>query len=344
MTYLRREPPAFMFLGHPRDHRDLHTAVPGSSVVRDHSASEEEFRERMLTLPPTVGGEITFGFERIRGELLIVLKMPDQILYSEGRAEIERALHIAAGRGASVVGLGALTAPATRGGLTLLPKVPPGITLTTGNALTAASAHANVLEAGEALGFGTDAVVAVVGCTGSVGVAASRLLDRSGFKLILIGRSVTRVGKELADLTPRAVVSGSTTDAAAADIILLLTGDLSAQIPPELPKPGAVVIDLAHPMNIPHEAYATFAARDVQVAQGGLMLIPNYRSGVDMRLPDQHCALACLTETYLFAKAGIREHAVGQATVPLALEMMDIAAGFGVRNRPLDLHRPALAG
>ncbi|HET6211530.1 MAG TPA: hypothetical protein VFE14_01520 [Micromonosporaceae bacterium] len=343
MPYLRSNPPAFVFLVHPRDAVDLHSA-PGAAIISGHSASEEEFCEKMLTLPPTFAGEVTFGFDPIRGEMLGVFVMPEHIMHSGGRTQIEEAVRIAANRGTSVVGLGALTAPATRGGLTLLPTLPRRITLTTGNAFTAAVARRNVVEASEALGLGPDAVVAVVGCTGSVGVAASRLLDLAGFRLILIGRSLTRVHKELADLESRATVSGQVADAAKADILLLVTGDPTARIPATLPKPGAVVLDLAHPVNIAQSEYPAFAARDVQVVQGGLVRIPGYHCAMEMRLPDKHSALACLTETYLFAKAGITEHSVGQAAVPLALELEEIAARYGVHTRPLGIRAVVAVG
>jgi len=336
MPYLRNQPPAFVFLAHPRDVKDLY-AVRGSSVVAEHSADEDEFREKMLSLPPTITGEVTFGFDQIRGELLIVLCMPEQIMYSSGREQIDAALEVVESRGASVLGLGALTAPATRGGLTLVPKAPRGLTITTGNAYTAAVARHNVVEASVAAGLDDNALVAVVGCTGSVGVAAARLLDRAGFRLVLIGRSQKRVHKELADVVPRATVSGSVEDVAQADITLLLTGDPSARITPEIVKPGAIVLDLAHPLNIQKEEYEHFAQRDIHVAQGGLVNIPGYHLTTDLRLPDRYSALACLAETYLFAKEGIREHAVGQASVDFAIELEAAAARHGVRPRPLDL-------
>lgn len=343
MAYLRSDPPAFVFVVHPRDTADLYNA-PGGSLIRQYSADQTEFCERMLTLPPTFGGEVTFGFEPIRGETLVVFRMPETIMFSGGRDEIEAAVRIAAGRGASVIGLGALTAPATKGGLYLVPKLPPRVTLTTGNAFTAAVARRNVVEASEAMELGTDAVVAVVGCTGSVGVATCRLLDLLGHRLVLIGRSATRVRKELSDLAIKATVSGSIVDAAGADIIVLVTGDPTARIPAELPKPGSVVIDLAHPVNILPEEYPAFARRGIQVVQGGLVHIPGYHCALEMRLPDDRSALACLTETYLFAKAGITEHAVGQATVPMALELEEIAARYGIRARPLGIRHAAAVG
>ncbi|MDT5035883.1 MAG: fatty aldehyde-rating acyl-ACP reductase [Micromonosporaceae bacterium] len=343
MPYLRSDPPSFMFLIHPRDVGDLHTA-PGASVIYQHSATEDEFRDKMLTLPPTITGEVSFGFGPIRGETLVVFRMPEQIMFSGGRAEIEHAVRVACARGTRVIGLGALTAPATRGGLSLLPLLPGGVTLTTGNAYTAAVARSNVVAVSEATGLGRDATVAVVGCTGSVGVCASRLLDARGYRLTLIGRSVSRVRKELADLTERATVSATIADVARADIVLLLTGDPAARIPPALPRPGSVVLDLAHPVNIEPARYPDFAARGVQVLQGGLVRIPGYHCAQEMRLPDRGSALACLTETYLFAKAGITTHSVGPASVTTALMLEDVAADHGVAPWPLELHQLSVLG
>jgi predicted amino acid dehydrogenase len=338
MPYLRTDPPAFIFLVHPRDAIDLYNS-PGASVVAQHSATEEEFVDKILSMPPTISGEVTFGFGPIRGEMLAVFRMPEQIMWSGGRAQIEEAVRVAASRGTRVIGLGALTSPATRGGLTLLPMLPRGITLTTGNAYTAAVARGNVVEASEATGLGSEAVVAVVGCTGSVGVATARLLDRAGYRLILVGRSVNRVRKELADLAEHATISGTIADVSAADIVLLLTGDPAAHIPPDAPKPGAVVLDLAHPVNIASGEYPAFAHRGVEVVQGGLVRIPGYHCTMEMRLPDHHSALACLTETYLFARAGITQHSVGQASVATALELEAVAADHSVTLRPLGLRQ-----
>ncbi len=296
----------------------------------------------MLLLPPTVAADITFGFSPVKGELLAVLCMPDQIMHLKGRRLIAEAVQVAAGRGTSVIGLGALTAPATRGGLTLLEDLPKGITLTTGNALTAAVARNNVVEASEALDLGTRATVAVVGCTGSVGVPATRLLAGAGFELVLIGRNVARVERELSDLVGQARVSGDVGDVAGADVVLLLTADPSARVLPGMPRPGSAVIDLAHPHNVDPSRYAELRRRDVRVAQGGLVRIPGYWCTADLRLPDRQSALACLAETYVFAKEGIREHGVGKASPELALHIERVAARHGVRTRPLGLSAEAV--
>lgn len=334
--YLSKQAPWFTFLVHPRDVRDL-DSVGGSSIVSANSSSEAEYVEKMCSLPPTVVGDVRFGFEPAWGEVVAVVRMPGQILRPEGRAQIEEAVRLAAYRGSSVVGLGALTAPATRGGLTLLPDLPKKLTLTTGNAYTAAMACRNVVDTSQAVGLGTAAVVAVVGCTGSVGVAASRLLADAGFELVLIGRTVERVQKELGDLAAASLVSADLADVYSADIVLLLTSDTAALMTPETARPGTVVIDFAHPVNIQVPTYPLFAQRDVTVVQGGLVMIPGFSCSTDFRLAHRRASLACMAETYLFAKEGIREHSVGLATVELARYLDDLALRRGFEPWPLGL-------
>jgi predicted amino acid dehydrogenase len=338
--YLTNQRPWFAFLIHPRDVPDLHN-VGGSALIAEHSADENEFVSKMCTMPPTILGQATFGLGGAQGDLIGVIRMPGQILRPEGQRLIAESVQLAAGRGAAVVGLGALTAPATRGGTTLLPGLPKGLTLTTGNALTAAIACSNVAEAAEAIGRPGSARVAVVGCHGSVGSAASRLLAASGTDLMLIGRTVARIERELPDLVSRAWVSANLRDIAKADIVVLLTSDSSALLTPDLVRPGSVVIDLAHPVNVPLDRYAEYSARDVAVVQGGLVQIPRYHSTVDFRLPSRRAALACLAETYLFAREGITEHSVGPASAELAGELLRIAARYDIRAWPLGL--PACA-
>lgn len=339
--YLTNERPWFTFLVHPRDAEDLH-AAPGAPLIAEHSTTEAEFRDKMLSLPPMVVGEVRFGFAPVRGEVVGVFCMPEDILHMQGRREIVAAVELAVGRGSPVIGLGALTAPATRGGAVLVPLVPKGVTVTTGNAYTAAVAHRNAMTAVAALGRPGPVRVAVVGCTGSVGVATTRLLAGEGLDLVLIGRATYRVHRELPDIAARSIVSEDRRDVSRADVVLLLTGDPTAQLDPDMPRPGSIVIDFSHPFNIPPRDFGRFRERDIRIAQGGLVVIPGYSNSTELRLPDQRCTLACLAETYLFACEGIREHSVGHASVELAIELERIAGRYGVRPRELELDgRPA---
>jgi fatty aldehyde-generating acyl-ACP reductase len=343
LPYLTSQAPWFVFLVHPRDAQDLH-GWAGASVIAQHSASEAEFLEKICALPPTVIGDVRFGLGPAWGELISIARLPRGLLSAEGRQGIADAVRLAAQRGTGVVGLGALTAPVTHGGMDLLPGLPKGITLTTGNALTAAIARRNVVDVSEALQLGGSARVAIVGCHGSVGTAASRLLSGMGFELILIGRRIGKVEQLLGDVARGHTVSQSLADVGLADVTVLLTSDPAALVTPGMPRPGSVVIDLAHPVNVDPARYPEFERRDVSVAQGGLVQIPGYHCSVDFRLPVRHASLACLAETYLFAREGIREHSVGPASAELADELELIAGRHGVRPLPLRLPCAVTAG
>jgi fatty aldehyde-generating acyl-ACP reductase len=343
MSSWARQPPWFAFLVHPRDTADLRN-WPGGAVVRVYSASEEEFRAKALATPPIVAGEVVFGNAPVHGELIYVPAMPDQLRHASGRRLVVESARLAADRGARVIGLGALTAPATRGGRSLLPRLPPGVTLTTGNAFTAVVARDNVDEAIAALDLRRPARVAVVGCTGSVGAAATRLLAEAGLELILIGPDAERVRRSFANLAGPAVFSGDLADVRRADVVLLLTNAPTARLRPGLfrdphrERAGqtTVVVDLAQPLNVPRERQASFRRRGVTVVEGGLAEIPGYATTFDLGNP-AGATFACLAETYLFAREGLREHAVGPASVELARTLQRVARRHGVRTRSLSL-------
>ena len=161
-----------------------------------------------------------------------------------------------------------MTAPATGGGISIRKYIPAKVTLTTGNAYTAAVALSNVKEAC-ALTPSADPHIAVLGCTGSVGYALSHLLAMQGYKLTLIGRSEDRVRTLFPELHSRVKFSGTSRNLLDADIAVILTNDLTASVTPEMFGGPAIVIDVAQPSNIAPLRYSEFAARDIAVFEGG---------------------------------------------------------------------------
>lgn len=332
LPHLTNRAPWFAFLLHFREPADFDRFRAGS-ILRTYSASEDEFQRKMCSLPPLVVGEISFGTSAVRGEVVGVMRKPEDLLGPNAVRDVADAAALAVRRGARVIGLGALTAPATGGGLRLMRHLPPGVTVTNGNAYTAALVRQNTVEVSELLELGPEAVVAVVGCTGSVGVPASRLLAEHGFRLILVGRTARRVAHELGDLAPQAVFSGDLGAVEEADVVILLTSDRSAKLAPQDVRSGSVVIDFAHPPNVPAETYGEFSRRGVVVVEGGVVRIPgltcNLPVGVTLHA-DPSSVPACLAETYLLAREGIRTSAVGRPSVELARKIERVAARHGV--------------
>jgi predicted amino acid dehydrogenase len=334
LPYLSAQPPAFVFLTHLRDDADLHR-IGASSFLRRYSDGEDDFRRKICSLPPLVAGEISFGFGPVRGEVVVVMRKPDELVRPSGWRAVIEGLHVAVARGTRVVGLGALIAPASAGGARLLRHLPDGVTLTNTNAYTAVLVQANVHEAAAALGLGRGAQVALIGCTGSVGVPASRLLAEDGFRLVLVGRSVERVRRHLGDLEGAAKVASGLDSALGSDVVVLLTSDLSARLEPEHVSPGSIVIDFAQPANVVPAAVAAFERRGVAVVEGGIVRVPEYWCSVDLGLADPADTTACVAEAYLFAREGIRMNSVGRPTTELARRLERAALRHGVRPQPL---------
>ncbi|WP_052433444.1 hypothetical protein [Streptacidiphilus carbonis] len=336
--YLSDTPPWFSFLVHPRQTSDVEQ-LPGASLLRKYSKDDEEFIQKACTSPALVLGEVTVRGSSIRGEVVGAVRMPHAILTREGVRAIVEAAQLAAQRGAAVIGLGALTAPATGGGSFLLPHLPSDVTVTNGNAFTAAVAKANVLEALAARPV-PDPTVAVLGATGSVGVAASHLLADEGLDLLLIGRSTDWLQKRLGSLAPAARLSDDVATVGKADVVLVLTSDPSARLRPGMLKPEAVVIDLAQPANVPLAEYAEFRQAGIAIAEGGIVRIPGYRCTQEFFLDGPEDTFACLAETYLMSSTGLREHSTGHASPDLARTLSSLAARNGVLVRPLQLELP----
>lgn len=338
MTFIAGTAPWFAFIVHPRDLPEL-IAMPGASLVYDHSESDEEFIAKAVGNPPVVLADVAFPGSAVRGELIGVGRLPDAMLSTDAHRSVAAAVDLAVGRGAPVVGLGALTAPATAGGRALLKRLPRGVTLTNGNGLTAAVVRRNVGEAVARLDLGRTPRVALLGASGSVGIALARLLADADLELILIGASLGRIERTLGDLLAAGHRAAAGLDALGdADVVVVLTNADSALVTPEAVRPGSIVIDVAQPPNITPGDVAEFAAREVPVVAGGVVRIPNYSCRQDFGLPSPADTFACLAETYLIAREGLREHSTGTPDPAYVLRIEQAAERHGVDLVPLFSH------
>ena len=343
IPYLRNVTPWFAFLVHLRGPEDADRVGLGR-FLRSYSRDDADYERKLTSIPPVVSSEVRFRSTSARGEVICINRLPAQMTGPQARRDVLAAAHLAISRGAKMIGLGALTTSATGSGLTIVRDLPRNVTLTNGNALTAAVVRQNVVAALRSL-LGSDArgaVVAIVGCTGSVGGAATRLLSSAGYRLILIGRNRQRVEREFADL-PTATHSECLEDIGLADVVVLLSSDPSARVAHDLPGEGSIVIDCAQPANIPRTLFPEFARRSISVVEGGIVRIPDYSSTDDFGFSDPAETFACLAETYILARCGIREHHVGRRTAEDATRVERLAARFGIEARPLDFAFPPLA-
>jgi predicted amino acid dehydrogenase len=245
-----------------------------------------------------------------------------------GARRVAAAVDRAVALGSDVVGLGGLTAPVTRGGLSLMERT--DIAVTNGNAYTAAVVHQQLRDALATAPLGR---VAVVGATGSVGAAVTRLLarEREAAELTLIGRRVDRLGALAKEVVPRVPVAVATDLAAAgdSDVVVLLTASADSLLQPQHLRRGATVVDATQPRNTSPDLLAT--RPDVRLLDGGIVTVPSLRlRGGNIDLPPGQ-VYACLAETMLLALDG-HERSAGHFSLGRpALEQIDHLADVARR-------------
>lgn len=122
------------------------------------------------------------------GEFIAVPRTTEQLINMPKETvlgELKAAIELARERGAKLVGLGAYTSVVSMGGLYLRKE---GVPLTTGNSYTVVAGVEAVLDALQRLEVApAEAVVAVVGATGSIGKGTSVLISESTARMILLG-------------------------------------------------------------------------------------------------------------------------------------------------------------
>ena len=297
---------SFAFLVHPRARlaEDLARVSKPLGLVPERVY---DVALRRLPVPPVTMASVHLGGSPVGHVVLVPFGARHMLAHpAEARDRVARAVDHAVGIGASVVGLGALTAPVTAGGVALRGRT--DIAVTNGNAFTAAIVHDQIrtLVAGSASGR-----VAVVGATGSVGTTVAKLVTRhrDADELVLVARNEHRLESLRCNLSGRGVAVHSTTDLHAvrsADVVVLLTAAAGSVLESAHLREGAVVLDATQPRNTSTELARD--RRDVRILDGGIVSIPSLTiRGGNVGLPNGR-AYACFAETALLALAGHQEH------------------------------------
>lgn len=264
---------------------------------------EKVIERMMLKLKPKIASHIT-GIESIAGPktegwFVGVPMTPGMMLADPERGVdlIVECCHIAAEAGAQVVGLGAYTAIIGNSGMDVAARSP--IPVTTGNSYTVATAIEGAVKAAKLVGIKpSEAVLAVVGATGSIGRTCALALAPSFSKTILVGRDRERTEA----LTESVVRSSASTDPHAiqeADVVITVTSAENAIIEPRHLSPGTVVCDVSRPRDV--SVRVARERPDVLVIEGGIVKVPGpVRFNFEFGFPEG-TAYACMSETMLLA-------------------------------------------
>ncbi len=321
----------FAFLVHPRAElaQDLGRLWP---PLRRLPEKVYDSALRRLPLPPISMAQVHIDGTAV-GHVVLVPFGARHLLAApaQGRERVNRAVDKAVALGASVVGLGALTATVTGGGISLRHRSDIGVT--NGNAYTAAVVESQVRRLLDDPAFvATGRRVAVVGASGSVGGAVTMLLARDAVVdgLTLIARSRPKLESLAARVNGQVptVVSGNIADAVQADLVVLLTASADALLGPAHLAPGAVVLDATQPRNTSPEL--SVRRPDVLVVDGGVVDIPSLRLvGGDIGLPAGR-AYACFAETAMLALTGHVGHfCLGAPDLARVDRTRQLAEGLG---------------
>jgi predicted amino acid dehydrogenase len=226
--------------------------------------------------------------------------------------------------GAQIMGLGAFTKVVGDAGVTVAKRA--SLPITTGNSYSASgalwAAHDALLrmrllpppKGKERVKF----KAMVVGATGAIGAACSRLLVRAAEEVTLVSPETAKLlalKESILQQTPDAKVvlsARADTHIAAMDMIVTATSGAGKKVLDIMKvKPGCVITDVARPLDLPPEEVAK--RPDVLVIESGEIELPGEVSMKNIGLP-KNVAYACLAETIVLALEGRFENfTVGRA-------------------------------
>lgn len=307
---------SFAFVTHPRDLNDIVRHFPFAKFL---PKSVLAFWLRYQW--PVIGAELmnipSRGKAYQKGWLIFCPLTAKQMIRERRLAckRVETAVKFAEKVNARIVGLGAFTSIVTHDGLDLVGKVKTGIT--TGNALSAATAIQNAAKATELVHRKlSEVTVAIVGAAGNVGSACARVLSKSVKKLILVDinkRGTERLAVEIAGNPAEVHLSTEIGTIAEADIVIVVTNTPGVIVRAQHLKRGAIVIDCAQPKNVSEQV--PLERSDVIVIESAVLRLPGLLCDFDLGIGKGE-ALGCMAETIVLdAVDWHRDFSVGRITV-----------------------------
>lgn len=219
-------------------------------------------------------------------------------------SKVVRACKIAEKQGVGIVTLGGFTSiVAERIGQEITSQV--NVPVTTGNTFTSAMVLEGILKAARVLEVDLSSTkVTIVGGTGDIGSACSRVLVDKVKQLTITGRTksnLRRLRSELSRRRKAKVVATTDNETAVreSDIIIAAASVSSSILDIDWFKPGAIICDVGYPKNI---SYATTPREDILIFSGGLAKTPTpLNFPVDTGLPVKDIIYGCFAEAVILA-------------------------------------------
>lgn len=215
-------------------------------------------------------------------------------------------------RGVKIVGLGAYVKIVGDAGITINELSP--LPVTTGNSLTIGTILWSLEAAVQKMKLATydteqniyDGSAMIIGATGSIGTACSKILSKNYKRVYLVStrtENLMNLANAIKEISPACEVVFSTNSnefAENSDVIVIATSAFDQKIIDiEKVKPGCIIADCSTPSNISKEEI--LKRPDILVMKSGELLLPkNYDVNCYLGLPPQ-LLYACLVETAVLA-------------------------------------------
>ncbi|MCC6484857.1 MAG: shikimate dehydrogenase [Armatimonadetes bacterium] len=327
----------FAFVIHPLSARDVAKKYPIARYLPERVVEWGIKRKQPMLLSHITGVRSPDGREA-EGWFIACPLTPRQLLtlpQEEVWSRLQICADIAREQGARIMGLGAFTSVVGDGGRTLAGRT--DIAITTGNSYTVATAVQGARRAAELLEIPrSEATVAVVGATGSIGRTSARIMARHYPNLVLIGRSTDKLETLAEEIRNESSARVSISTSAAqslpeADITITVTSAVDAVIEPEYLKRGSVVCDVARPRDV--SVRVAQQRDDVLVIEGGVVQVPgDVEFNFDFGFP-RKTAYACMSETMALAlNRRYENYTLGKdVSVEQVDEITELAEGAGFR-------------
>jgi predicted amino acid dehydrogenase len=311
----------FAFVIHPLSTEYFRRVEPLGTItkVAPHVVMDA-VEKSMAYSPPFVYSHVTgikspTGAEA-EGWLITVGGTPKELMAHSPEftyARLLRAAETARKLGAQVMGLGAFTKVVGDAGVTVAKQAP--LPITTGNSYSASgalwAAHEAVLRLGLAESDADGRLrgkTMVVGATGAIGSVCARLLALASDEVWLVSPESAKLlalKHEIEAANPRAEIHAAATPGphlADMDLIVTATSGAGKRVLDIMSvKPGAVITDVARPLDLSAEDVAK--RPDVLVIESGEIDLPGEVQMKDIGLPPG-VAYACLAETVVLALEG----------------------------------------
>lgn len=312
----------FAFVIHPLSQEYLRNVEPLNTISKVAPQVLMDGVEKAVAYAPAfkyshVTGIVSPTGDEAEGWLITVGGTPKQLLAHDPEFTYKRLLQaadMAKKLGAQIMGLGAFTKVVGDAGVTVAKRAP--LPITTGNSYSASGALWALHDALRQLGIAEideqgrlRGKTMVVGATGAIGSVCARLLAMASDELYMVSPEAAKLLALKADIeseNPRATIYiAATPDEALPEMDAIVTATSGAgkrvldimQV-----KPGAVITDVARPLDLSAEDVAK--RPDVLVVESGEIQLP----GDDIHMGNiglpPGVAYACLAETIVLALEG----------------------------------------